>query len=463
MHDFRFRRQETSAPALPRRQFLLRGLGAALAVPAWQSLQRTTLGAAAGAPPLATTPGGAPLRMAYVYFPNGAIPAMWAPTRAENDWSLSPTLADLAPWKHKLQVLAGLDQRNAQGGPDGAGDHARGGSVFLTGVRLRKSATDVRAGQSVDQAVAQRLGQAARIPSLELTCDQVRKSGTCDSGYSCAYVFNMSWHDATTPMTPEPNPRLAFERLFGAGSPEERARSLAQRRARQRSILDYLADDAKSLHGRLDRGDRAKLDQYLTGVRELERRIEQEERFSATLDPAVEAPAGIPREFAGHVDLMLDVLALAFQTDSTRVATMLMSHDGSNRPFHDIGISEGHHDLSHHQNRPERVQKVAEIDHWYARRFAGLLERLDAIPDVDGRTVLDNSMIVYGSGNADGNAHTHVNLPIVLAGGGGGTLAPGRFVDHGGQPLCNLFLSLADRMGVDLPRFGDSTGRLGNL
>ena len=160
---------------------------------------------------------------------------------------------------------------------------------------------------------------------------------------------------------------------------------------------------------------------------------------------------------------MLDVLALAFQTDSTRVATLLMSHDGSNRPFHDIGVSEGHHDLSHHQNRPERVQKVAEIDHWYARRFAGLLERLDAIPDVDGRTVLDNSMIVYGSGNADGNAHTHVNLPIVLAGGGGGTLAPGRFVDHGGQPLCNLFLSLADRMGVDLPRFGDSTGRLGNL
>jgi hypothetical protein len=265
-------------------------------------------------------------------------------------------------------------------------------------------------------------------------------------------------------MPPEANPRLAFERLFGTGPTGQRRANLERRRQEQRSILDFALEDARSMQRRLSSADQAKLEQYLGGVREIETRIERAERIGDGRDPGVETPAGVPTDYEEYVQLMFDMLVLAFETDSTRVATLMLAHDGSNRSFDHIGISEGHHDLTHHQNRPDWIEKVADIDLWYVRQFARFVEKLQSKPDADGTTLLRNSMIVYGSGNADGNRHTHSNLPVVLAGGGGGTLTPGRYVKHGSKPLTNLYLSMAASLGLgDIDRFGDSTGRLGNV
>jgi hypothetical protein len=451
-----------SHSAINRRHFL-RGLGACVALPAFASLLPARAWASGG-PRLATTATGAPLRTAFVFFPNGAIPARWWPEGGETGFRLNSTLAPLEPLRRHVQVLGGLDHANARGGADGAGDHARGNGVFLTGVRLNKSATDVRAGISIDQVIARQVGHLTRFPSLELTCDATRPSAGCDSGYSCAYQYNISWQSPTTPMPPENNPRLVFERLFGAGAHGERAANAKARLAARRSVLDFVLEDARRIQGRLDASDREKLDQYLTGVRDVELRIQKAEQFGPNVDPAQPTPAGIPSSHADYVDLMYDMMLLAFKTDSTRVATFILGHDGDNRSFSQIGVAEGHHDLSHHQNNEERIEKVARIDRWYAERFAAFLQRLDATPDVDGRSLLHNSRIVYGSGNADGNRHTHDNLPVILAGAGGGALNAGRFVQHGSKPLTNLFLTLADQTGVTgLERFGDSTGRLANV
>ena len=448
---------------LSRRNFL-RGLGACVALPAFASAPARIFAAEPGATPLATTASGAPLRTAFVYFPNGAIPGAWWPKGDESNFELQGTLAPLEAARKHIQVLGGLNHENANPGPDGAGDHARANGTFLTGVRMRKSATDIRAGISIDQALAQKIGHLTRFPSLEFTCDNVRRSGACDSGYACAYQFNLSWSSETTPMAPEGNPRLIFERLFGTGSHGERAESLARRQQEQRSILDFVMEDARAMQRRLDSPDKSKLDQYLTGIREIETRIEKAERFGKAPDPAVDTPSGIPTSYEEYVNLMYDMLVLAFQTDSTRIATFLLAHDGSNRPFGEIGVFEGHHDLSHHQNRDEWVQKVAQIDLWYARQFTKFLQKLEATKDLDGNSLLHNSQIVYGSGNADGNRHTHTNLPIILAGGAGGTFTPGRYVKHSSKPASNLFLTMADRIGVSgMERFGDSSGRLTNV
>ena len=363
---------------------------------------------------------------------------------------------------HKqLQVIAGLTDLSANAGPDGAGDHARASGTFLTGVRIKKTAgSDIRAGVSIDQVVANQIGHLTRFSSLELTCDAVRKSGDCDSGYACAYEYNLAWRSHNQPLSPEHNPRFVFERLFGAGGPRERVANLKRRQAEQHSILDFVLEDARSVNGKLDGRDKQKLDQYLTSVREIEHRIENSSRL-AVKNPAIDAPAGIPDSYEEHVALMFDMLALAFQTDSTRVATLLISREGSNRSFADIGIASGHHDLTHHKNSPEIIEKVKQIDRWYMQRFAGFLEKLQNTEDVDGQSLLDHSMILYGSGNADGNRHTHENLPIVLAGGGGGAFKPGRFVKTPGAPITNLFLSMADGMGAKgVESHGDSTGRL---
>lgn len=448
---------------LSRRHFL-RGLGACVALPAFASASSRLLAADSGVASLATTATGAPLRTAFVYFPNGAIPSAWWPKGDETSFELHGTLAPLEAARKHIQVFGGLNHENANPGPDGAGDHARANGTFLTGVRMKKSATDIRAGISIDQVLAQKIGHLTRFPSLELTCDNVRRSGACDSGYACAYQFNLSWSSETTPMAPEGNPRLIFERLFGTGSHGERAESLSRRQQEQRSILDFVMEDARAMQRRLDYSDKAKLDQYLTGIREIETRIEKAERFGKAPDPAVDTPAGVPASYEEYVNLMYDMLVLAFQTDSTRIATFLLAHDGSNRPFGEIGVFEGHHDLSHHQNREEWVQKVAQIDQWYTRQFANFLQKLDSTRDLDGHSLLHNSQIIYGSGNADGNRHTHTNLPIILAGAGGGTFAPGRYVKHNSKPASNLFLTMADRLGVSgLERFGDSSGRLSNV
>ncbi|MDQ8179199.1 DUF1552 domain-containing protein [Pelagicoccus sp. SDUM812005] len=446
--------------ALGRRRFL-KGVGACVALPLLESLMPRSLVAKTAAQGLAQTATGAPLRLGFVYFPNGAIPAKWWPTGDERRFELNDTMKPLERFRDRIQILGGLDHANANPGDDGGGDHARANGVFLTGVRINKSPTDIRAGISIDQEVARRVGSLTRYPSLELTCDRSRPSGLCDSGYSCAYQYNVSWKSATVPMAPESNPRKAFERLFGEGPHGERSFNAKQRMMNRRSVLDCLLGDVADLQPRLGVRDREKLDQYLTGLREVEQRIEKMERHGMAPDPDVESPSGIPSAHSSHIDMMYDVLALAFQTDSTRVATMMMAHDGDNRSHEEIGINEGHHNLSHHLLDKEKIEKVARIDRWYVERYASFLEKLDSIQDVDGNSLLHNTMIVYGSGNADGNHHSHDNLPIVLSGGQGAGVEGNRYANYGAQPTTNLFLSLADKLGVDdLPRFGDSTGRL---
>ena len=436
-----------------------------MALPAFESLRPWQLLAGpAASGKLAASATGAPLRSAFIFFPNGAIPSSWWPQGGETDFTLGQTLTPLEPLRKELQILGGLDHHAAEGGPDGGGDHARGNSVFLTGVRLKKSATDIRAGVSIDQRIAREIGHLSRFSSLELTCDSGRNSGACDSGYACAYQYNISWSSPTTPMAPESNPRMVFERMFGSGAPGERTENLKRRQQEQRSVLDFVMEDARTLQRRLNPHDQTKLDQYLTGIRDIETRIQKAERFGEIKDPGGDTPAGIPQEHAAYLELMYDVLLLAFQTDSTRVATLLLAHDGSNRSFPEIGIPEGHHDLSHHFNNEEKVKKVAEIDRWYVQQFARFLEKMRNTKDVDGNSLLHNSMIVYGGGNADANRHTHSNLPLLLAGAGGGRLRTGRYVQHGSKPTSNLFLTLAERLGLSkVDKFGDSTGRLENV
>ena len=449
--------------SLNRRHFL-KGIGATMALPAFQSLVPNSLQAAATARAAATTATGAPLRTAFVFFPNGAIPNLWWPEGGLTDFRFKETLKPLNSLRNSVQVMEGLDQLNATSGPDGGGDHARGNSVFLTGVRIKKSSTDIRAGVSIDQAIAREVGHTTRFPSLELSCITNRRTGTCDTGYSCAYQYNLAWKTPTNPMTPEANPRRVFERLFGEGEHGERSANTQRRMANHRSILDFVMTDARQMQDRLGHSDREKLDQYLTGIREVEQRIENLERFGTTADPDLTTPVGVPFTHGEHMDIMYDMMLLAFQTDSTRIATLMTAHDGDNRSHEEIGIPEGHHELTHHQNRQDRIDKVARIDRWYVEKFARFLQRLDNTQDVDGQSLLKNSMIVFGSGNADGNRHTHDNLPILLAGHGGGQLTPGRYVKNGSQPATNMFLSLADKMGAHgLTRLGDSTGMLASI
>jgi hypothetical protein len=444
-----------------RRKFL-RGLGACIALPAFESL--AVRAALASGEHLAVTATGAPLRAAFLFFPNGAIPRGWWPKEPGKDFELSRTLKPFEVVRDHIQVLGGLDQHEAEPGPDGAGDHARGNSVFLTGVRLKKSPTDVRAGTSIDQAIAREIGHLTRFPSLELSSDAIRTAGACDSGYACAYQYNLAWSSPTTPVPAESNPRMVFERLFGAGNHGERAANMVRRQQEQRSVLDFVLEEARGMNNRLNGRDRDKLDQYLTGIREIEKSIERAERLGATQDPNVETPSGIPQNRSDYVQLMYAMLVLAFQTDSTRVATLLLGHDGDNRSLPEAGVPEGHHDLSHHFNAEEKIQKLLEIDLWYAQQFAKFLQKLESTKDIDGNSLLHNSMIVYGSGNSDGNRHTHSNLPLVLAGRAGGTFTTGRFVQHGSKPMNNLFLTMAERMGLkNLSHLGDSTGLLADV
>jgi hypothetical protein len=438
--------------SLSRRQ-LLQGVGACIALP--------TLASRA----VAAQVKAVPTRMAYVYVPNGMIPGAWWPEGdGGTDFKLSPTLMPLANVRQQLQVIANLTDLSADAGPDGPGDHARAGGTFLTGVRVKKtSGSDIRAGVSIDQRLAAQVGHLTRFPSLELTCDAVRKAGDCDSGYACAYVYNISWRTPNQPLSPEHNPRFVFERLFGAGNSRERIANLKRRQAEQHSILDYVLTDAQGLNRKLDGRDKQKLDQYLTSVREIEARIENTERMPVA-NPNADSPAGVPENYEEHVALMYDMLLLAFQTDSTRVASLLVAREGSQRSFSDIGIAAGHHDLTHHKNSAEIIEKVQQIDLWYVKRLAKFLEKMDGIQEADGKSLLHHSMVVYGSGNADGNRHTHDNLPVLVAGSGGGALQTGRYLKPKVQPLTNLFLSMADAvtspLGVaPLESHGDSTGR----
>lgn len=438
---------------LPRRTFL-RGVGAALALPLLDAMSMPLQSAQVA--------GGSPRRMAFVFFPNGAIMRDWTPSATGNSFELPATLQPLAEWKSHFSVLSGLAQDNGRDKGDGPGDHARGAASFLTGAHPYKTdGADIRNGISVDQVAAAAIGHETRLPSLELGLEPGRASGDCDSGYSCAYSNTISWKSANTPMAKEIHPRLVFERLFGRG----RATVKARRRNDffRRSILDVVAEDAARLKNRLGTGDRRKVDEYFTSVREIEVRIARSARFPQVDVGRVAVPDSLPEETEEHMRLMYDLLVLAFRTDTTRTATLMLANEGSNRTYPMVGVKDGHHEISHHQDDAEKIEKIARIDRFFVEHFARFLKELHAAKEED-HSLLDQCMIVYGSGISDGNRHDHHDLPILLCGHGGGTIKTGMHLKTGGEvPLNNLFLSLLDRMGVTAERFGDSTGRLTSI
>lgn len=447
---------------MPRRLFL-RGLGTAVALPVLDAmLPNKMLAAAAGNGPVGAN--GFPKRMAWIYVPNGANMADWTPATVGRNYALPMILEPLASHQKDITLLSGLaiDAANSHG--DGGGDHARSSAAFLTGCHPRKTAgSDIKAGVSVDQIAAARIGEQTRLPSLELSCDGGQRAGSCDSGYSCAYQFNLSWRSETQPMNPEVDPRAAFERLFGSSDVGASLEAAARRARYRKSVLDFVLDDARSLSGRLGENDRRKLDEYLTAVREIERRIERSEKFGAAKPPAGVAAPEMFENFDEHVRLMYDILALAFQTDSTRVSTFVVAHDGSNRPYPWIGIRDGHHDLSHHRNDEGKKAALAKINRFHVGQFSYFLDKLKSIKEGDG-TLLDNCMIQYGSAISDGNQHLHENLPIILAGGAGGRVKPGSHVRlETNTPITNLYRSMLETAGVATEKIGDSTGKLDRI
>ncbi|MDF1852360.1 MAG: DUF1552 domain-containing protein [Verrucomicrobiales bacterium] len=414
---------------------------------------------------IATTASGMPLRTAFLYKPNGVNVNKWKLEGTGADYRFNETHQPYAHLKDDIHIISHLEHANGTAGKDGAGDHARANATFLTGTRPRKTAgADIKLGISVDQVIARAASDSTRFSSLELSCDGVRKSGVCDSGYSCAYQFNLSWRSDTTPVAPESNPRHVFERLFGTGSKEEREKGFQLRNEQQRSILDFVMEDAKQLNRQLGRNDQMKLDEYMTGVREIERRIEKVEKFGLPEVPDVDMPAGVPSSYEEHIRLMMDMLVLAFETDSTRVASFLLAHDGSNRSFREIGVPDGHHTISHHRNDPDNLAKLAKIDLFYSQQFAYFIDQLKSKKDADGKSLLYNSQVVWGSGLADPDRHRHNELPVIVAGQGGGTIKTGLHTDLGEDtPMSNLFLDMLHRTGIKEERFGDSTRQLSVL
>jgi hypothetical protein len=430
-------------------------MGAAIALPMLDAMKPAM---ASGA----TTK--APVRLAFTYIPNGVTMKDWKPAATGAGFEFSKILKPLEAFREDVLVLSGLDHHNANALGDGGGDHARAGACFLTGVHPKKTAgSDIRAGVSADQIAAQKVGSGTRVASLELGCEDSRTVGACDSGYSCAYTNSISWRGPQTPMPPETNPRIVFERLFGDQDfnldPETRARRTAQRR----SILDLVNDRTRKLVQDVGAADRRKLDEYMTGIRELEQRIDLAEKDQRSFKPDIEKPTGVPATFADYVKLMFDLQVLAFQADLTRVSTLLYGREASVRTYGEVGVSDPHHPLSHHRNLPENVEKITKINTYHTSLFAYFLEKMKSVKEGDG-TLLDHSMIVYGGAINDGNSHSHVDLPVLVAGRGDGQLKPGRHIAYDkGTPMTNLYLSLLERMGVPTEKLGDSTGQLQHL
>ncbi|MEX0679621.1 MAG: DUF1552 domain-containing protein [Pirellulales bacterium] len=436
------------------RRTVLRGMGTAIALP--------LLDAMTPAPAIA---GGAqklaPVRMAFVYVPNGKHMPDWTPAAVGSEFELPYITEPLAKVKDRLLVLSGLAQDHGRPHGDGPGDHARALSSFLTGAQVKKThGADIKVGVSVDQVAARKVGQRTKFPSLELGCDRGAQAGNCDSGYSCSYSTNISWRTDTTPQAKEVDPKLAFERLFSNGVAGELG---SKREKYKKSVLDFVLEDARDLKARLGVKDQRKLDEYLNSVRELERRIGAAGDDPDSPAPDFPKPEGIPKDYAEHIRLMYDLLALAFQGDLTRVATFVVANEGSNRSYAFIEVPDGHHDLSHHGGNKDKQTKIREINRFHVTQLAYFLEKLQGISEGE-RTLLDNSMIMYGSGLGDGNAHNHDDLPILLAGRGGDTIRTGRHIRYEKEtPLNNLFLSMLDRLDSSVESLGDSSGRLESL
>ncbi len=436
------------------RRTMLRGMGVSLALP-WLD---------AMTPAFAAPRSKSPCRMLVNYVPNGVVMEDWLPATPGADFALPRILRPMEPWRRQMLVIDGLAQHFGWANEDGTGDHARAASTYLTGVHIRKTGgSDIAAGISMDQIAARQIGSATRIPSLELTCEDGRMVGVCDSGYSCAYSNNISWRSPSVPGSPEVDPRAVFETLFGSGDPDPAVRAALRRH--DSSILDWVLGETHSLETELGPGDRNKLDEYLTSVREIEMRIQREDtdRDRAPARAAIAKPDAIPAELAGHLRLMYDLLRVAFQTDSTRIATLMVGREGSLRSYDEIGIPDSHHPITHHQGRVDLIEKVTRINVHHMQLFSEFVGSLARTEDGDG-SLLDHVMILYGAGLADGNSHQHDHLPTMLVGGAGGRIRSGRFIQAAPQtPVTNLYISMLSRMDVDIEKLGDSTGKLAEL
>ena len=444
------------------RRTMLKGFGAALGLPLLEAmLPSKFLSSVVRADEAVKR--SAPLRMLFINQPNGVWMDNFKPAAVGPLTDLPPTLKSLEPLRQDFSVLSGLALDNANAKGDGPGDHARSGAAFLTGAHPRKTkGSDIKLGVSVDQYAASHAGQTTRLPSLELGCDAGKRAGDCDSGYSCAYVSNISWAGESTPMPKLVDPAHVFDRIFGKSGA-----SMLTRLQSRKSILDFVSDETSQLQKEVGLSDQRKLVEFTTALREVERRIEQNIKLNSTpvkLPENTVHPEGIPHDYAQHIRLMYDLLALSFQTDVTRIGTFLVANEGSNRNFGFMGIEGAHHEMSHHGANADKIAAVKKIDKFYYDQFAYFLKRLKDTKEVGGGSLLDNCMIMLGSGIGDGDRHNHDNLPILLAGGGGGSIKQGRHIAFDRHtPLCNLYVSMLDRMGVKTPRFGDSTGALKEL
>jgi hypothetical protein len=437
------------------RRTVLKGLGTTLALP-WLEAMGPLRCWAADAP----VPQRAPNRLAWVYIPNGAHMPDWTPKEVGADYELPYILKPLEAYKQDMTVLSGLAADKARAHGDGGGDHARAMSAFLTGAQPHKTdGTDIRVGISADQVAAGRIGHLTRLASLEIGADPTNMAGSCDTGYSCVYNSNLSWASATTPMPKMCNPRLIFERLFGSGSSAEQL----QRNRTRRSILDVVLADSKDLQVGLSTHDRRKLDEYFTAVRDIESRIDRAEKLPPAPTPDYPHPQDIPASYEEHLRILCDLVVLAFQTDTTRISTLVFANESSNRTYPFVGVRDAHHELSHHQRNAAKQMKIREINLFHVKQFAYFLEKLRTTKEGDG-TLLDHSTIVYGGAIADGDRHNHDNLPILLAGKACGTLKPGRHIQFEKEtPINNLWLSMLDRVDSRVESLGDSTGRIAEL
>jgi hypothetical protein len=430
------------------RRTLLRGMGAAVALPWLESMS----------PVFARSTEAIPVRMGFIYTPNGKDMENWTPKAEGADFELPQILQPLKELQGEFSILTGLTADKARAHGDGGGDHARALSAWLTGAQPRKTdGSDIRAGVSVDQAAAQAIGDQTRLSSLEIGCEAGAMAGNCDSGYSCVYSSTMSWKSATQPLPKDVNPKSVFDRLFGGGSAAERAKV----KARRQSVIDCVSEDYKDLNAKVSKQDQRKLDEYMTSIRDIEQRLERALHMPEVKVPeGVAKPTGVPASYEEHIKLMGDLMVLAFQTDVTRVATFVVANEGSNKPYAFAGVPEGHHDLSHHGNDKAKKAKIAKINTFHVTQLAYILGKLKSVKEGDG-TLLDHCMIAYGSANSDGNAHNHDNLPLLLAGKAGGTIKQGRHVRFPKEtPINNLWVAMLQRMGVKTASLGDSSGAL---
>lgn len=441
--------------SLARRSFL-RGMGVAVGLPFLDAMMPALARAQNVKKP--------PVRLAFFYVPNGIDMPNWNLNYTGQLGELPRILKAMEPVRKDFIVLNNLTQNYARGLLDGGGDHGRCAANYLTGAHVKKSTTEIHVDgpMSMDQLIATRIGNQTKFASLEIGMEDPRQSGSCDSGYSCAYTNNMAWKSSTQPLPPILDPRILFERLFGANADLTLAERAKENRVR-RAVLDLVQEQTKQLQRELGPTDRHKLDEYLTGIRSIEERLERAAKDETPVHPGMGKPAGAPVDFAEHFKLLTDMQLVAFQADLTRISTFMITREGTSRPYRELGISDGHHPLSHHGGNVDYLGKITAINEYHVKNFAGYVERISKLQEGDGR-LMDNLMIVYGAGLNDGNGHLHEDLPTLLVGGGGGTLKPGRRVVFRREtPFCNLHLSLMDRMGVEVDSFGDSTGRLPGL